>query len=284
MGKIIRLGDVNFTENLGKVTIIDEVVNNIVNSYLSKIGNDSYKNQLSTMVTSLIEEDVWDDMAIYPILGDTLAKMCINLNEDASFNYNLVTASNASAGDKHILFSNEQDIVSPQTIQGFEEEGASLIACDQFLFACIERTTESPNVAYFAANLNGGEWALQTKMNNGTRSYGKAITIGGNNAFGITTNSHYSGEKVYCIWSCDDTNINAKFGVSDMVSYPVGSSYIRNNNFVGASASYVPSGSPSGFIAEGKMHFYAFAHKKMTSAKMLKVYNVFKTFIESVGK
>lgn len=283
MGKVIKITDLSFNPNLGKVTILEDYVKNVVNAYATSIGTTQYNDSLEVLVDSLISLDVFDDMAIYPMLGSSLEALCTNLNKDADFNYNLVTASNASAGNKCIVFSNTNDIVAPSSISGFHEDN-TLTPCDQYLFACIERTTDSPNGATFSGNYTGNEWALRSKTNNGVRSYGIGPTVNNNNAYGVTENGMYAGAKVYCTWSSDGTNINAKIGVSNTVSYAVGSLYQKNNNFVGANGNYVPLGTPSGFIAEGKMHFYAFAHKQMTSAKMLEVYDVFKTFIESVGK
>lgn len=73
---------------LGKVTLkqsTEETASTIVNAYTTAIGDDTYSTQLTKMVSDLISLGEWNDLDIYPILGNTVNRLCVNLNPNNGY-------------------------------------------------------------------------------------------------------------------------------------------------------------------------------------------------------
>lgn len=73
---------------LGQVTLVRsaaEEASDVVTAYTNLIGDNTYSGPLVTMVQSLIENGLWNDLDVYPMLGNTVSKLCINLNPDKGF-------------------------------------------------------------------------------------------------------------------------------------------------------------------------------------------------------
>lgn len=107
MGIAISLKGSDFSmSNIGQVTFTPtkkEIINTVVNNYYSKAGNVGNKESISSLVTTLVYNDLWDKIkVIYPVLGTTLEQQCIDLKGVQ----NLVPFVNSTAGNNLITFSN----------------------------------------------------------------------------------------------------------------------------------------------------------------------------------
>jgi hypothetical protein len=101
---------------LGRVTIVQtpaERAAEIVSDYTTAIGDSTYSTELLTMVTSLITLGAWDNLDIYPMLGNTVEKLSKNLNADNGFIKAPIALKENSAtvgsDNKHIVVSKIAD-------------------------------------------------------------------------------------------------------------------------------------------------------------------------------
>ena len=110
MGIAIIIPNADFSNSpLGKVTVVEtpeEKAEKIVSAYASNVGVTTYNNSLKSMVKSLIELDVFDKLDIYPMIGDSLEKKCVNLNPNGFQGVDLLVGGNASNGNNCITFLN----------------------------------------------------------------------------------------------------------------------------------------------------------------------------------
>lgn len=98
---------------LGSVTIIKtnkQLAQEYTDAYATAIGTDEYNDAIYKMALSILNSSLWDKtIAIYPILGDTVAKQTVALKGE-----NMNVFANASRGDNKLVFTNDVSI-GPQT-------------------------------------------------------------------------------------------------------------------------------------------------------------------------
>lgn len=95
---------------LGKVTksmSIEEKAQEIVSSYSTEVGVSDYNVALKSMIVSLMDKGIWEGLDVYPIIGDTVTKMCKNINTDNGYlKKDLLVPSSTSVEDNSLLFNN----------------------------------------------------------------------------------------------------------------------------------------------------------------------------------
>lgn len=98
--------------SLGQVTFsssIKERAAEAVDAYASVLGSHTYDDELNKLVLSLMNIGVWDKISVFPMLGDTVAKKVLSLNQSNDdtvktlYYPNTVTVSNGE-----LLFTNGQ--------------------------------------------------------------------------------------------------------------------------------------------------------------------------------
>lgn len=107
MGKAIVLSDQDFSQkNLGRVTFTvtdEERASRVASAYCTSIGDDTLFDSIYAFTLGLLQAGLWDKMkAVYPMYGDTLAKLRTNLVTPGT--NDLVVGGNASAGTELIDF------------------------------------------------------------------------------------------------------------------------------------------------------------------------------------
>lgn len=107
MGIAISLKGSDFSmSNIGQVTFTPakkEIISTIVNNYYSSVGDVGNKESISSLVTTLVYNDLWDKIkVIYPVLGTTLNQQCVDLKGVQD----LIPFVNATAGNNLMTFSN----------------------------------------------------------------------------------------------------------------------------------------------------------------------------------
>lgn len=94
--------------NLGKVTFsktIEEEAAEIVSAYSSNIGTSMYNDALNLMVIRLMQEELWEGLDIYPMLGTSLDNKLVNINPNSGFiGLPLIVPSSATASENGIMF------------------------------------------------------------------------------------------------------------------------------------------------------------------------------------
>lgn len=132
MGTVIILNDADFSaSNLGKVTILPnkrEMINQIVESYYAKTGDIGYESAIRTLVSELVNNNLWEKVKVlYPLLGTTLAQQSVDLKGA----HDIVPLANASAVTNGIFFDNQIGIgnienAQPSAVVDFQKRMLSI--------------------------------------------------------------------------------------------------------------------------------------------------------------
>lgn len=104
MGKAIILSDQDFSQNnLGRITFTvtnEERATSIANAYCTAIGDNTVHDSVYNFALDLLNSGHWDKMkAVYPMYGDTLAKLCTNLPTPGTFDLKVGGNATAETGD-----------------------------------------------------------------------------------------------------------------------------------------------------------------------------------------
>lgn len=132
MGTVIILNDADFSaSNLGKVTILPnkrEMINQIVESYYTKTGDIGYESAIRTLVSELVNNNLWEKVKVlYPLLGTTLAQQSVDLTGT----HDIVPLANASAVTNGMFFDNQIGIgnianAQPSAVVDFQKRMLSI--------------------------------------------------------------------------------------------------------------------------------------------------------------
>ena len=132
MGTVIILNDADFSaSNLGKVTILPnkrEMINQIVESYYTKTGDIGYESAIRTLVSELVNKNLWEKVKVlYPLLGTTLAQQSVDLTGT----HDIVPLANASAVTNGMFFNNQIGIgnienAQPSAVVDFQKRMLSI--------------------------------------------------------------------------------------------------------------------------------------------------------------
>lgn len=165
MGTIIKVSSADFSNSpFGKVTTTDTLIDNIVSVYTTAIGDTSHQTELRTLVKSLYDNGLWEGLDIYPMIGNTLAKKCVNLNPtNGTLKTDIVVPDNAASVDDYISFS--QDVASGDKTETY----IAGVAMNNFYVAAeMQRVATSPNASPLYSAWAGYPCNLGGKANIGT--------------------------------------------------------------------------------------------------------------------
>ena len=122
---------------LGQVTIqktVEEMASTVVKAYTDKIGSTQYSSQLTNMVLSLMREEIWNGIDIYPMLGSTLNHMAININPNNGFQgLDLKFGTNASYVTNGVEFAEGDDYGSTITDVTYKRYDGTAAEVTQYL-------------------------------------------------------------------------------------------------------------------------------------------------------
>ena len=134
MGTFIKINSADFSNSpFGKVTTTEALIDNIVSAYTTAIGDTTYQTELRILVKSLYDNGIWEGLDIYPMLGNTLAKKCVNLNSDnGTLKAPLLVGGNASSVSDYIQFTKATDAgdLSAETYIGNKVMNGFYVAAD----------------------------------------------------------------------------------------------------------------------------------------------------------
>lgn len=272
MGIAISLKGSDFSmSNIGQVTFAPtkkEIISTAVNDYYSSVGDVGNMESISSLVTTLVYNDLWDKIkVIYPVLGTTLEQQCVDLKGVQD----LIPFVNATAGNNLITFSNTIGIGNVNN----PESNVSIERGKRMVIVGYKRGTINNsyligrnNTLDFIATANSPQclWV-------GISNYGQTMTKNGfpemgNYLVGLHVNAktnkvEYFKNSIKTELALDNGmfSINSASGKYDLIPYIGGST--KTNTEKGATIE------ENNFLATGKFWFYAEAELDTTEEAIL---------------
>lgn len=287
MGTAIIIKGANFADNnLGKVIINSiPLEERVVSEYLNKTsGTYNYKIALETLVKELNDADLWNKTKVlYPILGDSLKSMSVNLASDNQ--YPMILKENAEAKTNHLYFSNKIEVSATTT-----ESGNAVFS-----------NTVDENLGVFVRFRREDSESLNSSVltRYGTGGLYTVLVSGSPNARGLNMNfissrvlQYPSGLSEKRNYAYVNENTLCKMYVGDSVvlenSFPESTAIVNYSGIFGVGASYTPTATPGETISANKDlasgELYTFVYGNYSNEDMVKLTTIMNNFMNSVGK
>ena len=287
MGIAIIIPNADFSNSpLGKVTVVEtpeKKAEKIVSAYASNVGVTTYNNSLKSMVKSLIELDVFDKLDIYPMIGDSLEKKCVNLNPNGFQGVDLLVGGNASNSDNCITFVNT---LSCGNFSSAIIKSSNDINDNFFIFADAKYNLNSLKMSRFFNTLrvSGGNGFAVGTANNPLIGDGEPAFCSNYHRSGSIVSSVRAKERVKFIVTLDDTTMYLNDGSA--VEKNIGETVTEYNitNALGGASQSTESGIEiAATNTEFNGNVYMFAKGDIPLDKAEQVYAILKECAESIA-
>lgn len=153
---------------LGRVTFsktLEERVNDAVAAYATASGVNTHKDELKTLIRGLMTCGAWDNIEVYPMLGNTRAAVRTPLNPDAIVWFGSITfTTNTVVNQDYIsLSAADTSALCPEGEQKVEhmDSGKKNEIVGSYLFAHFKKTNNLPPTS----TILGSNFSIISKNN-----------------------------------------------------------------------------------------------------------------------
>lgn len=268
---------------LGTVTVqktAEEKAAEVVATYTTEIGDSTYSSELTQMVADLIRIGAWENLDIYPMLGDSLADMKVNLNPtDGYLKSGLLFGSNAEYITNGIRFSVTEDggeslVDNPGIESDNFQRGAITNSEGLYILADLKRQLP----------LNGQISRLYA-CNPGSAPIYFASTGFGYVSLDVSSNNfngnvQVNGDRTIASFALDSSKAYCYTNGGEAVQYDITSnstSPLMVANYLGATPAHPTE---AGYMFNGEVKFWVIG--RIAASKASFVNNIFKTFLDAV--
>lgn len=276
--------DADFSNSpLGTVTVqktAEEKAAEVVTAYTTEIGDSTYSSELTKMVADLIRIGAWENLDIYPMLGDSLAKMKVNLNPtDGYLKSGLLFGSNAEYTTNGVVFSVTEDggesLVDNPGIESVSfQRGAITDTEGLYILADLKRQLPLNNQLRRLYSRNPSNAPIHFA------SGGSGYVILALASDSFTTDNVVGGDRAIVSFALDSSKAYCYINGGQAVQKDITSNATANLsvvNYLGATPEHPTEAS---YMFDGEVKFWVIG--RIAASKAASVNNIFKTFLDAV--
>lgn len=278
MGTVLIIPDVDYSDsNIGNITIIPPVgvlARKVATDYCEAIGDSSKYNAVHKLVYDLASRGLWEKMvAIYPMLGTTAEQLKVNLVDPGTFDLVWGERITIPEGGNR-LYASTSDDTTPATI----ETVTKTFGDDFFAFNItkVSDVYKMDSCGSLSGSSTNAMALYYCKNHNSTADTGITALYGGNstlfNQLEAYTNTYFYTAK-NSVYASSFWAKGGSFGVSvDNEHFLEGTTSVSKSSFTISSRLSLGS----------KVTHYFKAYGLLTKTEGITVYNILKTFFETI--